>query len=141
MVRFLPVSVLLAVLCAAGSDWAQSQSMPGMPGMAASPPAASPPAASAPAASPTAGAADKDLMGSMDAMNKAMATTPMTGDVDQDFVAMMIPHHQGAIDMCKVELREGKDPMLKKLCRAVITAQAKEIATMQHWQRQHPVKH
>jgi len=103
-----------------------------MPGMAASPPAASAPAG---------GAADKDLMGSMDAMNKTMMATPMTGDVDQDFVAMMIPHHQGAIDMCKVELRDGKDPILKKLCRAVITAQAKEIAMMQHWQRQHPVKH
>ncbi len=132
MARFLPVSVLMAVLCAGGSCWAQaqnqSQSMPGMSGM------------SAPAASPAPGA-DKDLMGSMDAMNKAMAATPMTGDVDQDFVAMMVPHHQGAIDMCKVELREGKDPMLKKLCRAVITAQTKEIAMMRHWQRQHPVQH
>ena len=132
MFRILPVTILMAMLCAGSSTWAQApQGMPSMPGMSSQPPAAS--------ASP--GAADKDLMGSMDGMNKAMASAPMTGDIDQDFVAMMIPHHQGAIDMCKVELAEGKDAILKKLCRAVIAAQAKEIAMMQHWQRQHPAQH
>jgi uncharacterized protein (DUF305 family) len=139
MFRFLSVIILLAMLCTGAAAWAQApQGMPGMsaqskgmPGMSQPPPAAS----SSPAA------ADKDLMSSMDGMNKAMASAPMTGDIDQDFVAMMIPHHQGAIDMCKVELAEGKDAILKKLCRAVIAAQAKEIAMMQHWQRQHPAQH
>jgi len=84
------------------------------------------------------GAADRAMMQGMDSMSKAMNAAPMTGDPDRDFIAMMIPHHQGAIDMAKVELRYGKDKALLKLSRDIVAAQAKEIALMQKWQTNHP---
>ena len=64
---------------------------------------------------------------------------PRTGNADQDFVASMIPHHQGAIDMAKVELQYGMDPELRKLAQGIIAAQEKEIAEMLAWQKQHPI--
>lgn len=60
-----------------------------------------------------------------------------SGDADRDFVAGMIPHHQGAIDMAKVELRYGHDPALKRLARDIVAAQEKEIAFMRQWQAKH----
>jgi uncharacterized protein (DUF305 family) len=88
--------------------------------------------------SPDAGAGQA-MMQAMQTMNHGMAAAPMTGDPDRDFVAMMIPHHQGAIDMCKPELQYGKDPALLRLCRNIITAQSREIALMRHWQHTHHV--
>ena len=58
-----------------------------------------------------------------------MAVKP-TGDVDADFVAMMVPHHQGAIDMALVELRFGKDERLRRLAQEIIVDQQQEIAFM-----------
>ena len=55
---------------------------------------------------------------------------PYTGDADRDFARMMIPHHQGAIDMALVELRYGKDPRLKRLAQEIIVTQQQEIAVM-----------
>ena len=55
---------------------------------------------------------------------------PFTGDADRDFAQMMIPHHQGAIDMALVELRYGKDQRLKRLSQEIIVAQQQEIAVM-----------
>lgn len=57
-----------------------------------------------------------------------------TGDADKDFVLMMVPHHRGAIDMARVELRYGKDPVLRKLSEDIIKAQEGEIDTMTNWQ-------
>lgn len=68
---------------------------------------------------------------SMLIMNNAMENAPMTGNADDDFAAMMIPHHQGAVDMAKVELLYGKDPALKRLAQEIIVTQGSEIAVMQ----------
>ena len=62
---------------------------------------------------------------------------PMTGDADRDFVAGMIPHHQGAIDMAEVELRYGKNTELRQLAQEIVAAQQKEIALMRQWQAAH----
>jgi len=55
---------------------------------------------------------------------------PSSGDVDHDFVAMMEPHHQGAIDMAVAELRYGKDENLKRIAQEIIVDQQQEIAAM-----------
>jgi uncharacterized protein (DUF305 family) len=66
-----------------------------------------------------------------------MHTAPQTGDPDHDFVTMMIPHHQGAIDMAKALLLYGKDPQLRRLAQEIITDQQSEIQLMQLWLKQH----
>lgn len=95
--------------------------MPGMSGGAGSP-------------------ADTAMMSGMEKMQHAMMAAPLTGDPDQDFVAMMIPHHQGAIEMAKTELQYGKDPEIRKLATAIVAAQDEEIAEMKQWQANHPAK-
>jgi len=54
-----------------------------------------------------------------------------SGDVDRDFAAMMIPHHQGAIDMAVAELRFGHDPRLRRIAQEIIVDQQQEIVAMQ----------
>lgn len=71
---------------------------------------------------------------SRDAMHKDM-NVPSTGNVDADFVANMIPHHEGAVAMARVELEKGTDPELRKLAEDIIAAQDKEIAFMKAWQK------
>jgi uncharacterized protein (DUF305 family) len=61
---------------------------------------------------------------------------PFSGDADHDFARMMIPHHQGAIDMALAELRYGKDERLKRLAQEIIVEQQQEIAVMQLTLRQ-----
>ncbi len=89
---------------------------------------------------PAGNTAGPSMMESMDKMSKAMSSAPMTGDTDHDFVVMMLPHHQGAVDMANYELAHGKDPALKKLAREIIAAQDKEIAFMKSWLAKHPAK-
>jgi uncharacterized protein (DUF305 family) len=70
---------------------------------------------------------------SMSKMHKDMAAAPMNGDVDHDFATMMIPHHQGAIDMAKAELSYGKDPVMRRLAQEILVDQRSEIDAMQLW--------
>ena len=65
----------------------------------------------------------------MDRMMTAMNIKP-SGDIDADFVAMMIPHHQGAIDMALAELRYGRNEQLKRLAQEIIVTQRDEIVAM-----------
>ena len=60
-----------------------------------------------------------------------------TGKPDEDFVRMMTPHHQGAIDMAKVELRYGTDPTLRRMAQDIVSSQEKEIREMRDWQDKH----
>jgi uncharacterized protein (DUF305 family) len=76
----------------------------------------------------------------MDKMHADMMAIESTGNPDVDFVRGMIPHHQGAIDMAKVELANGNDPEIRKLAEGVIAAQEAEIKEMQAWLAAHPVK-
>ena len=55
---------------------------------------------------------------------------PASGDPDRDFAAMMIPHHQGAVEMAEAELRFGHDPVLRRLAQGIIVEQRQEIAVM-----------
>lgn len=56
-----------------------------------------------------------------------------TGNTDKDFVRGMIAHHQGAIDMAKIELQYGTDPAIRKLAEDIVSAQEAEIKMMQEW--------
>ena len=56
-----------------------------------------------------------------------------SGNADIDFVRGMIPHHQGAIDMAKVELAQGKDPELRTMAEKIISDQQKEMGQMEAW--------
>ena len=85
-------------------------------------------------------AADKALMAGMAKMDSDMAKAPTTGNADQDFVAMMIPHHTGAVSMAEAELRYGHDPYLRHLAQQIIAAQDREIADMKAWQKKHPAQ-
>lgn len=72
------------------------------------------------------------LAESVAAMNKMMSDMAVkpTGDVDADFAAMMIPHHQGAIEMALAELRYGRNEQLRRIAQEIIVDQQQEIAAM-----------
>jgi len=71
----------------------------------------------------------KENEAAMTKMMNDMAAKP-TGDIDRDFVAMMTPHHQGAIDMAVIELRYGKNEQLRRIAQEIIVDQMQEIAAM-----------
>jgi hypothetical protein len=62
-------------------------------------------------------------------MHEGMEVAP-SGNIDRDFIRMMIPHHQGAIDMALVQLKYGHDEKLKRLAQSIIVEQGQEIAYM-----------
>jgi uncharacterized protein (DUF305 family) len=70
---------------------------------------------------------------SMQKMDREMLTAPMDGNVDHDFAAMMMPHHQGAIEMAEAELSYGKDPVMRRLAQEIVVDQRSEIDAMLLW--------
>src|SRR5262249_39731557 len=77
-----------------------------------------------------------DLVASMDKMHMAMGAVAQSGNTDVDFVRLMLPHHQAAIDMAKTQLLYGKDPQMRRLAQEIITDQQIEIELMQRWLKQ-----
>ncbi len=104
-----PLALLLATPALAQNSMPMQGDMPGMSG-----------------AKP--GPANAAMMAGMAKMQYDMGHAPVTGDADKDFVAMMIPHHQGAVDMARAELRYGKDAQIRKL------------AQMKEWQAKNAAK-
>ena len=78
-----------------------------------------------------------ELIASMDKMHMAMTAIKPSGNSDVDFVRLMLPHHQAAIDMAKTQLLYGKDPQMRRLAQEIITDQQSEIELMQLWLKQH----
>lgn len=66
----------------------------------------------------------------MDRMHRDMAAAPQTGNADRDFLAMMIPHHAGAVDMARLVLIHGRDPLVRQLAQEIIAGQQAEISAM-----------
>lgn len=66
----------------------------------------------------------------MEHMARAMEQAPMSGDPDRDFLAMMIPHHQGAVEMARLELIHGTDPLVRRLAEEILASQQTEIEAM-----------
>lgn len=67
----------------------------------------------------------------MERMHTDMMAAKPTGDPERDFLTMMIPHHQGAVDMAKIMLLHTSDPRLRNLALSIITDQQYEIQLMQ----------
>jgi len=78
-----------------------------------------------------------ELMASMEKMHIGMESIDPSGDSDVDFVRLMLPHHQAAIDMAKTELMHSKDPEMRRLAQEIIADQQSEIELMQRWLKQH----
>jgi uncharacterized protein (DUF305 family) len=68
---------------------------------------------------------------SMQAMAQAMQAVPMTGDPDRDFLAMMIPHHAAAVEMARLALVYGRDPLVRRLAEEIVASQQAEIGSME----------
>jgi uncharacterized protein (DUF305 family) len=77
------------------------------------------------------------MMQAIEHMHRDMSIVP-SGDPDRDFAAMMIPHHQAAVEMAKVELQFGRNPVLRRLAQGIIVEQLQEIEVMQRELRQLP---
>jgi uncharacterized protein (DUF305 family) len=80
-------------------------------------------------------AVDAALAETMNAMREVF----LDGKADADFARMMIPHHQGAIEMAKVELQFGVRPFLRRLAQEIIVTQQSEIDVMNLALKKYPL--
>jgi uncharacterized protein (DUF305 family) len=80
------------------------------------------------------------LIASMDKMHMAMSTIERSGNSDVNFVRLMLPHHQAAVDMARTQLLFGKDPQMRGLAQKIIADQESEIALMQRWLEEEPAQ-
>ncbi|MBK8182271.1 MAG: DUF305 domain-containing protein [Candidatus Competibacteraceae bacterium] len=117
-------TLLLATLLLGSTSLVQAQTASSHAGHAAPAPEGTSTAEAAPATAAYKAANAK--------MHEGMAIT-FTGNADRDFLAGMIPHHQGAIDMAEVVLQYGKDPKVRKLAQNIIKSQKQEITQMEAW--------
>src|SRR5262249_471529 len=77
-----------------------------------------------------------ELNSSMEKMHRAMVSVESSGDSDGDFVRLMLPHQEGAIEMAKTQLIYGQEPQMRRLAQEIITDQQSEITLMQLWLQQ-----
>lgn len=132
----IPYSAALAALALTVSvTAAQAQSMhdhpmhePATQEQPSSPPSEQSPAAASP------------LMQPLSQMQQGLVGVALTGDMDHDFAAIMMHHHQAAIAMARLEMKEGKDPKIKKLAQDIVKAQVKQICEMNTWVMNTPVQ-
>lgn len=111
----------------------QQRMMPGAQAPGGAPPAPAAPGPHQHGAAPPGTAAQSPsttaFMAASEKMHRDMAIT-FTGDADRDFAASMIPHHEGAIAMARVQLTHGRDPEMRRLAEAVIREQEREIGEL-----------
>ena len=81
--------------------------------------------------------ATQAYMQSMQGMQDQMKSMTPTNDPNRDFVMMMKPHHQAAVDMAEAYLKYGTDPQLKKMAKDIVSSQKKEIKEMSAWETKH----
>jgi uncharacterized protein (DUF305 family) len=72
----------------------------------------------------------REMDAGMMAMMNKMHAPGYTGNPDVDFLAMMIPHHEGAVEMARLVLIHGKDPLTRRLAEEIIASQTAEVAAM-----------
>ena len=125
----------LLALPAAGQDTSHETQETHAPPAAGQPAPASPHAAQRNHASSSGDEFGRQMHAAMDKMDADMMTPAPTGDPDRDFLAMMIPHHAGAVDMARLVLIYGRDPLVRQLAEDIIASQQAEIAAMQARQK------
>jgi len=78
-----------------------------------------------------------ELEHAMGRMHTGMRSVEPSGNDDADFVRLMLPHHQAALDMAKTELVHGRDPQMRRLAQEIVADQQSEMELMQLWLKQH----
>lgn len=85
----------------------------------------------------TTGTARVAIEKAMEKMHARMASIKPSGDTDVDFVRLMLPHHQAALEMAKAEIAYGEDSQMRRLAQEIVTDQQSEIELMEHWLKGH----
>ena len=80
---------------------------------------------------------EEELKKAMEPMENQMKQMQMSHDADKDFVIMMVPHHQSAVEMAKSEISNGHHDEIKQMAQQMITAQTNEIEEFQKWMDEH----